>query len=584
LIVWDTMAIEYKRIGEILIKEGVITESQLKEAIDTQKRDGGAIGEMLVRLGFTKEEDIVVALSKQLGMPYVSLNKEVIQPAMEHNVSRLIPESFARECKVVPLSKTLNSITVAISDPFNLIGLDDVKKMTKCEVNPVLSTSKDIADAIDILYGKKDLLKEAVESSYEDLETDLEVVESKDKGLSLDEIVAKAGEAPVVKLVNLLLVEAVRMRASDIHVESFPGKITIRYRVDGILHEIPPPSQRLLPAIVSRIKILSKMDIAEKRLPQDGSFSVRAEDKVVDLRVSTIPTIHGEKVVMRILDKANIPTDLGGLGFEDMELARFEEAIFKPYGLIFITGPTGSGKTTTLYAGLRKIYTPEKNILTIEDPVEYRLSGINQVQAKPAIGLTFAAGLRAFLRQDPDIIMVGEVRDLETAEICVKASITGHLVFSTLHTNDAVGVISRLIDIGIPPYMLTTSLEMVVAQRLIRKLCTKCKEEFTPSKEILKDIDLGGVASIFRPKGCKWCMNTGYYGRVAVYEILKMTNKMRELIVKRDTDAKLLDEAKSGGMRTLWESAISKVKSGVTTLEEAYRVTLEKEKIDDGAA
>jgi type II secretory ATPase GspE/PulE/Tfp pilus assembly ATPase PilB-like protein len=391
--------------------------------------------------------------------------------------------------------------------------------------------------------------------------------------LNLDKVIAEASEAPVVKFVDLLIKRSINDRASDIHIEPLKDAISVRYRIDGILYEISPPAKHLIAPLVSRVKILAKLDIAEKRLPQDGGFIIKMEDRVIDVRVSTIPTIYGEKVVMRLLDKSTVPLDLGQLGFEAKALDDFRKAIRQPYGLILLTGPTGSGKTTTLYAALNEIKSAAKNVITIEDPVEYRLDGINQVQAKPNIGLTFAAGLRAFLRQDPDIIMVGEVRDLETAQICVRASLTGHLVFSTLHTTDAAGAISRMIDIGIEPYLLVSSLTLVGAQRLVRKLCPDCKEAYEVTPQIQEKVFLKQDL-LYKAKGCDKCNQIGYRGRTAIYEILPITEKIKDLIYKRSLPQVLRETARQQGMRTLWESGIKKVEDGITSLEELMSITL----------
>ncbi|MBU1888417.1 MAG: Flp pilus assembly complex ATPase component TadA, partial [Candidatus Omnitrophica bacterium] len=450
------------KLGQILLKEKIITEEGLDKALEVQKKEGGKLGELLINIGLVSEKDIVIAVAKQLSIPYASYAKGLLKPAEGQELSKMVPEEYARRHMLLPISKHLNSLTVAFVDPLDLITIDSLKHMTGCEINPIIATGSDLKRAIDEFYGKEDLLKDAISDSYE-LEDFAVEKSGESDDLSLDELISRAEEAPIVKLVDLLLMQAIKDRVSDIHIEPFKNKINIRYRIDGVLYEIPPPAKHLLPALVSRIKILSNLDIAERRLPQDGSFLVKVEKKGIDIRVSSIPTIYGEKVVMRILDKSATPLDLGELGFEAQELESFRKAIFSPHGLILITGPTGSGKTTTLYAALNEMKSPHKNICTVEDPVEYKLEGINQVQIKPKIGLTFAAALRSFLRQDPDIIMVGEVRDMETAQICVRSSLTGHLVLSTLHTNDAPSAISRLIDIGIEPYLISSSLILVGA-------------------------------------------------------------------------------------------------------------------------
>jgi type IV pilus assembly protein PilB len=419
------------------------------------------------------------------------------------------------------------------------------------------------------------MFEEAVSASYDQIAgiSEFEAVEIADQELSLDKLIARAEEAPVVKLVDLIVRQAIDERASDIHIEPFKDKISLRYRIDGKLYEIPPPAKQLHLPIISRIKILSKLDIAEKRLPQDGAFLVKLEDRPIDIRVSTVPTIYGEKVVLRILDRSAVVLDLNRLGFEPKQLEQMRHAINLPYGLVFLTGPTGSGKTTTLYAILSEIKDPTKNIITVEDPVEYKLDGINQVQVKPEIGLTFANALRSFLRQDPDIMLVGETRDLETAQICIRSALTGHLVFSTLHTNDAPSAISRLIDIGIEPYMIAPSIQLVVAQRLLRKLCPDCKEAYEPTAEQAKDIKIKADL-IYKPKGCSKCGQIGYRGRACIAEIMTINEQMRDLISQGASYQKIRDAAKEFGMHTLYEIGIKKVEDGITSLEEALSVTL----------
>lgn len=561
------------KLGEILVKGGLITDDQLQRAIQMQKREGKRIGEVLVKLGFVTEKDIVITLGNQLNIPYASLAKGLLVPDPNQELDKLVPKNFAVQHCLIPLSRNLDSLTVAFADPLDVIILDNLKKMTSCEINPIVASETDIIQAIDKFYGDRDLLSEAISQSYDVEEGDLAIERvPDDKELSLDKLIAQAEEAPVVKLVDLIIRQAIKDRASDIHIEPFKDRINVRYRIDGMLYEIPPPAYHLLLAIISRVKILSKLDIAEKRLPQDGAFLVKIENRIIDLRVSTVPTVHGEKVVMRILDKSQVPLDLAQLGFEGKELENFRKAIRNPWGLILVTGPTGSGKSTTLYATLNEIKSPHKNILTIEDPVEYKLDGVNQVQIKPEIGLTFATGLRAFLRQDPNIIMVGEVRDLETAQICIRAALTGHLVLSTLHTNDAPTAIGRLIDIGVPPYLVTSSLILIGAQRLVRKLCPECKEAYEPNAELLKKNNLD-VDLLYRPKGCDYCNQTGYRGRSAVYEVILINEQLKEAMAHQITHQDLRNIARECGMRTLYENALKKVKEGTTSLEEAFSVT-----------
>ncbi len=564
---------KYLRLGESLIKEGIITQSQLEQAIRLQKQEGGRLGEILIRLGMIKEEQLVFTLGKQLNIPYFSLGSE-LKPAAEQNLAELVPKEFAIRNSVLPLSRHLGSLTVAMFDPLDLILIDNLRKLAGCEINPVIAARSDINKAIEKFYGKSKIFQDAVEASYEtDSDIAFENLEASDQELSLDKIIARAEEAPVVKLVDLIIRQAIDERASDIHIEPFKDKISLRYRIDGKLYEIPPPAKHLHLPIISRIKILGKLDIAEKRLPQDGAFLVRVESRPIDIRVSSIPTIYGEKIVMRILDRSAVALDLNQLGFDANQLEIMRRIINSPYGLIFLTGPTGCGKTTTLYAILNEIKGPTKNIITVEDPVEYKLDGINQVQVKPEIGLTFATALRHFLRQDPDIMLVGETRDLETAQICVRSALTGHLVFSTLHTNDAPSATVRLIDIGIEPYMVAPSLLAVVGQRLVRKLCPDCKEAHEPTSKQLGDIKLNAEL-IYRPKGCNKCAQIGYRGRAAIAEVMIINEDIRELINQRASYLKVKEAAVAAGMQTLRDSAIRKVETGITSLEEAISVTM----------
>jgi len=566
---------KYLRLGELLVKEGLINLGQLEKAVSVQRQEGGRLGEVLVRLGMVKEDQMVSVLGKQLNIPYFSLGTGMLKPAAEQELDKVIPQDFAFKNVVLPLSRTLKSLTVAMSDPLDIILIDNLRRLTNCEINPVIATRTDIQKAVEDFYGKSTMFRDAVDASYEIAEADAgaAIEQAGDQELSLDKLIARAEEAPVVKLVDLIIRQAIDERASDIHIEPFKDKISLRYRIDGKLTEIPPPAKHLHLPIVSRIKILARLDIAEKRLPQDGAFMVKINDRPIDLRVSSIPTIYGEKIVMRILDRTKVVLDLNVLGFDSNQLELMRKAMSAPYGLIFMTGPTGSGKTTTLYAMLSEMKSPAKNILTIEDPVEYKLEGINQVQIKPEIGLTFATALRSFLRQDPDIMLVGEVRDLETAQICVRSALTGHLVLSTLHTNDAPSAVNRLMDIGIEPYMLAPSLLMIVAQRLVRKLCPDCKEAYEPTSEQLRNIKLKADL-IYRPKGCDKCNQSGYKGRLCVDEVLVANPQIQDLINQRAPFQKIREVAKATGMQTLYETALKKVEEGLISLEEALSVTI----------
>jgi len=566
---------KYLRLGELLIKEGLIDERQLEKAISVQRQEGGRLGEIFVKLGILKEDQMVTILAKQLNIPYFSLGTGMLKPAIDQGLENILPQDFAFKNSVLPLSRTLRSLTVAMSDPLDLILIDNLRKMTSCEINPVIATRTDITKAIEEFYGKSTMFKEAVDASYDitSVSTPIMDTESVDQELSLDKLIARAEEAPVVKLVDLIIRQAIDELASDIHIEPFKDKISLRYRIDGKLYEIPPPAKHLHLPIISRIKILAKLDIAEKRLPQDGAFLVRIGERPIDLRISTIPTLYGEKVVIRILDRSQVVLDIDRLGFEPKQNEIIRKAVNAPYGLVFLTGPTGSGKTTTLYAILNEIKNSTKNIITIEDPVEYKLDGINQVQIKPEIGLTFATALRSFLRQDPDIMLVGEVRDLETAQICARSALTGHLVLSTLHTNDAPSAVTRLMDIGIEYYILAPSLLLVVAQRLIRKLCLDCKEAYEPSQEELKNIKLKADL-IYKAKGCAKCNNTGYKGRACIAEVMVVNEQIKELINQQVSFVKIREVARATGMQTLYESGIKKVEEGISSLEEALSITL----------
>ncbi len=567
--------ISYFKIGELLIKEGLLTQDHLNKAILFQKKEGGRLGEVLLRLSLVKEGDLAAVLAKQLNIPYASPESQLLKPNPEQELEKLIPKDFAIKNLVLPLSKNLNSLTCAIFDPLDITLLDNLKKLANCEINPVIATRSNILEAIEKFYGESsELLKNAVTESYGVSENlGIKVEAEGDSSLSLDRLLAMAEDAPVVKLVDLILRQAIVERASDIHIEPGRSAIRLRYRIDGRLYDIPPPAKHMQLAIISRIKILSKLDIAEKRLPQDGAYAVRMDERSIDLRVSIIPTIYGEKVVIRILDRSDVSLDMASLGLEQRHAEMFKKAINSAYGLVFLTGPTGSGKTTTLYVALNEIKNTNKNIITVEDPVEYRLEGVNQVQVKPEIGLSFASALRAFLRQDPDVMLVGEVRDLETAEICVRSALTGHLVLSTLHTNDAPSAVARLIDIGIEPYLLMPSLLLIVGQRLVRRLCPECKEAYEPSKEERQQLNLQADL-IYRPKGCSKCNNIGYKGRMPIVEMLGIDAKIRNLMGGKAEIHNLKKIAVDAGMETLLQNGIKKVDKGITSLDEVLSVTV----------
>jgi type IV pilus assembly protein PilB len=533
-----------------------------------------------------KEEDFTVALSSHLSVPFASYMSGLLKPKLDQDLEKLVNYGFAKKNLVLPLSKNQHSLTCAIFDPMDFYILDNLKILTGCDLNLIIATKTDISKAIDEFYvtsreaGEKEggsILDQALQKSYADGDLSTKVEEKgvvADSELSIDRLIAKAGEAPVVKLVDLVIRQAIDERASDIHIEPFKDRLEIRYRIDGALYQIPPPAAHLHLPIVSRIKILAKMDIAEKRLPQDGTISAKLEDRVVDLRVSTIPTVYGEKVVLRLLDKGAVKFELISLGYEIKQLEAIRKALDSSYGLFFVTGPTGSGKSTTMYSCLNEVFDPSLNIVTVEDPVEFKLDGVNQVGVRADIGLTFASALRAFMRQDPDIILVGEVRDLETAQICLRAALTGHLVISTLHTNDAPSAIARLIDIGVPHYLLTPSLVMIVAQRLARRLCLKCKEAYEADGLMIGNYKMKSDL-IYRAKGCDECNHTGYRGRLVVSEVMAINDEIRQLISRSAGYNEIRDAARRNGMDTLFESGMKKVENGITSVDEILGVTTE---------
>lgn len=571
----------HKKLGEMLVETGIITGEQLQEALDEQKKSGGRLGQNLLALGFITEDVMMAFVGKQMGVPYISLSEYGEIPK---EIIKIVPENLCRHQTLIPISLEENILTIAMADPLNVFTVDDLRVMTGYEIKVVISSESEIKNAIEKNYSNKQNMEDILRTMDETKGGSqgsigsLEVVKEEEEEQSDIASLEAAGEdAPVVKLVNLLLSGAIKAGASDIHIEPFEKSFRTRYRIDGVLHEVSSPPRRLRAAIVSRIKIMAKLDIAERRLPQDGRIKVKLTGKTVDLRVSVLPTAFGEKVVMRILDASALCLDLTKLGFEPEVLPIYKKTIEVPYGIILATGPTGSGKSTTLYSALSTLNFPDRNIITIEDPVEYVLEGISQVQAKPDIGLTFAAGLRSFLRQDPDIIMVGEVRDAETAEIAINAALTGHLVFSTLHTNDAPGAVTRLTNMGIEPFLTASTVIMIVAQRLVRKICDNCKEDYqvpaTFIREIGQKYEDDKPVLLYRGKGCDHCTNTGYRGRLACYEVMVISDEIRDLILERASTHLIKQKAREQGMITLREAAFRKVLYGVTTIEEMMRVT-----------
>jgi type IV pilus assembly protein PilB len=559
------------RLGEILLKANLITQSQLNEALAQQKIVGGRIGSILTKLGYVKEEEIAQCLGQKYGIPYVDLDALSLDPA----ITRLIPPSIAQKHLVIPIAKVGTTLTMAMADPTNVFAVDDVKFMTGSNITLMIATESAVRRAIDRYYDSAETLQ-TVMASIED--AGMEVMDDHDDlHLSIGELKQAVQEAPVVKLVNLILAEAIKRGASDIHIEPYERTFRIRFRIDGVLYEVMSPPMSMKNAIISRLKIMADLDISERRLPQDGRMKVKFKGKEVDFRVSTLPTLFGEKVVMRLLDKSNLMLDLSKLGFEPQALAAFEEAIRAPYGMILVTGPTGSGKTTTLYSALDRLNQIETNIMTAEDPVEFNLRGINQVQIREAIGLTFAAALRAFLRQDPDIIMVGEIRDYETAEIAIKAALTGHLVLSTLHTNDAPSAITRLLNMGIEPFLVASSVLLILAQRLLRRICHQCRIPVAVPHKALVDVGLSpeeaSAITCYQGKGCEGCSGTGYKGRIAIYEVLSLSAELRDLILRGASAIDIKRAAIERGMQTLRMSGLAKLKEGVTTVQEVVRVT-----------
>jgi type IV pilus assembly protein PilB len=583
------------RIGELLLKEKRITPEQLQEALTYQKANGGKLGYNLVKLNFVKDEEITALLSKQYGVPSINLSQFEIDPV----VIKLIPAETAQKYQIIPLSRAGATLTIAMTDPTNVFAMDDIKFMTGYNVEPVVASETAVTESITRYYalgkaatattgaagGGGSSALELATKSIEEMSVagadDVEILTDLEE-ISAESLEKQGGEAPIIKLVNVVLMSAIQKGASDIHIEPYEKEFRVRYRIDGILYNIMSPPMKMRDAITSRIKIMAKLDIAEKRLPQDGRIKIRFSDnghsKDIDFRVSCLPTLFGEKIVMRLLDKDKLMLDMTKLGFEPESLTKFEAAINKPWGMVLVTGPTGSGKTNTLYSSIAKINTSETNIMTAEDPVEFNLPGINQVQVRENIGLNFAAALRSFLRQDPNIILVGEIRDFETAEIAVKAALTGHLVLSTLHTNDAPSTINRLMNMGIEPFLVASSVNLICAQRLVRKICTNCKAEHPVAHQAL--LQAGFSAEMakdvvpMKGKGCEKCNNSGYKGRVGLYEVMDITDELRELVLVGASGLELRRKAVEEGMLTLRQSGLRKVKDGLTTIEEVARETV----------
>ena len=558
-----------RRIGELLIREKKITPQQLQEALEEQKRQGGQpkIGAILVKKGYITEETLTFFLSKHFGLPRIDLEGLTFDPTL----TEVIPAQVARKYDILPIGREGANLKIAISDPSNIFALDDLKFLTGSNIQLFLVSDQSLKEALDKFYTIRDTISDVLED-IRNLEVDVISPEEEQDVLNLE---LAAAEAPVVKLTNLILLDAIKRGASDIHFEAYDKAFRARYRIDGMLYEVMHPPVKLKNAITSRLKIMSNLNIAERRLPQDGRLKLRfGQGREMDFRVSSLPTLFGEKVVLRLLDNHDFRFNLNLLGFEPEALKEFQSAIHKPHGMVLVTGPTGSGKTTTLYSALSELNQTTQNISTAEDPVEMNILGINQVQIHEEIGLTFSHTLRSFLRQDPDIIMVGEIRDRETAEIAIKAALTGHLVLSTLHTNDAPNAVTRLLDMGVEPFLVASSLNLVVAQRLIRTICPKCKQRMETPRELFREFDLDpATVVLFGGAGCPDCNFSGYRGRIAIYEVLPFREDLKELIFERASAAEIGKKARTLGMMTLRETGLNKVISGVTTLEEVLRIT-----------
>ena len=576
------------RIGELLLKEKRVTSEQLQEALNYQKANGGKLGHNLVKLGYVKDEEITALLSKQYGVPCINLAEFDIDPL----VIKLIPGETAQKYQIIPVSRSGATLTIAMTDPTNVFAMDDIKFMTGYNVEPVVASEAAVVDSLAKYYSMKiapatgsggpSALEVATRALDDQLEPgDVEVLQDLEE-ISVETLAKQGEEAPIIRLVNVMLMSAISKGASDIHIEPYEKELRVRYRIDGVLYNIMAPPMKFRDAIASRVKILAKLDIAEKRLPQDGRIKIRYADdgrtKELDFRVSCLPTLFGEKIVLRLLDRDKLMLDMTRLGFEPESLQKFEAAIDRPWGMVLVTGPTGSGKTNTLYSSISRINKPETNIITAEDPVEFNLPGINQVQIRENIGLNFAAALRSFLRQDPNIILVGEIRDFETAEIAVKAALTGHLVLSTLHTNDAPSTINRLMNMGIEPFLVASSVNLICAQRLVRRICSNCKEQNAVPPAALTKVGFSGEeirsVAVYKGVGCEKCTNTGYKGRVGLYEVMELTDELKELVLVGASSMELRKKAVEEGMITLRQSGLRKIKEGMTTLEEVLRETV----------
>jgi type IV pilus assembly protein PilB len=566
-----------ERIADALVEDGLLTAKQVSELLEQQKKEGIRLLKLVTEKGYVGEQDLAVSMGRVLNVPPVNLGRTSIAP----EISELLPRDVAANYRVCPVSRLENRLFLAMADPLNVLAIDDVKRITKLEIVPMIAAERAITDKLHQIESAKtgtmeDIVKDAEQQAAEEADG-LETVKEAIEEVNIDQLSASSEEAPVIKLANLIIVQAIKDRASDVHIEPFDKMVRLRYRIDGVLVDRTPPPKNLQIPLMSRIKIMSSLDIAERRLPQDGRMRVKVNNRDYDMRVSFMPTVHGEKVVMRVLDKSNLSASMDKLGMDPESFRRFASAVAAPHGLLLVTGPTGSGKTTTLYSALNELNNPEFNIITVEDPVEFQVPGINQVPVRKEIGLSFANALRSILRQDPDIVMIGEIRDTETAEIAVEAALTGHQVLSTMHCNDAAGAIARLDDMGIAPFLISSSLLLTCAQRLVRRICLGCKEPVTYPQQMYRDLGIPNGyfegAQIFRGRGCERCNNTGYAGRMAVIEALTVTDEIRKLVISRAPAMEIGNLAVSQGMKTLRMVALEKAKEGLTTLEQVLVVT-----------
>ncbi|HEY5035831.1 MAG TPA: ATPase, T2SS/T4P/T4SS family [Chthoniobacterales bacterium] len=562
-----------ERIADVLIEDGLLLPNQLQEAIGIQKTKGGRLLKILTDKQFVSDQDMAFSMGRCLNTPPINLARVRVP----EEILNLVPREMAKAHKLVPIARLENKLFVAMADPTNVLAVDDLKRRVELEIIPMIATERAVNDALSGVHAASTNMSQVLKQVSEEIASDVEVQQQKREDIDLDRLATDSEDAPVIKIVNLILAQAIKEKASDIHIEPFQRTLKLRYRIDGELVAAESPPKALQLAITSRIKILAGLNIAERRIPQDGRFRIRVMGKDVDLRISILPTQHGEKVVIRILDKSALAGSIDTMGMDEETVKRFRKAIDAPHGMILVTGPTGSGKTTTLYSVLQELNSPNYNIVTVEDPIEYELMGVNQVQARPDIGLDFASALRSILRQDPDIVMVGEIRDNETADIAVKAALTGHQVLSTLHTNDAAGAIARLDDMGIEPFLISSSVIMACAQRLIRRVCLNCREEFVPEPEMFARLNMEPAEGqvFYHGVGCDRCKGRGYSGRAAIIEALPVSETIRRLIIKRASAAVIKNQAIAEGMKTLRMVGIDKALEGITTLEEVWRVTAE---------